>query len=512
MTRVPDSPKQQRGVTRRTVVAGAGALGAAAVAESAAARVPLRAARKRPRRVDVAIVGAGLSGIAAARELVKAGRSTIVLEAQNKVGGRAYSTPVTPGSPFSIERGGEGLQQFHTQQQMVAFARDVGIEPFKYKPTGSNVFYRNGSRGLYDRNGPFGRIPPDANGVAEGLKASVQMEQMAAELPPDRPWTHPRAEEWDSQTFETWQQNNNVSEGGDFLLDLGSDLFIGCESSDLSLLCTLALVARFGTEPEVPQQTKLGTMIDTTGTVRFPGGVQQVAVRHAERLGMGKRVFLNTPVRRIEHDRKGVTVTSDRLTVSAKRVIVALPHWVSRKIDYRPILPPWRALLLQRFPMGSVIKTHAVYDKPFWREDGLTGEAFSDASPLRFCSDETANHPNAPGVIYGIIAGADARVWIQRSFAERRAAVIDNLVTFFGERARNPINYVDMPWAADPWSGGAYSAYTPPGVLFDYGDAIAEPVGRIHWAGAESALRWTGSLEGAVLAGVAAAKEALGAL
>jgi len=169
-------------------------------------------------------------------------------------------------------------------------------------------------------------------------------------------------------------------------------------------------------------------------------------------------------------------------------------------------LPGRRDQLTQRMPMGSVLKVHALYDKPFWREDGRTGQATSDTGPVKVTYD---NSPPAggTGVLLGFIEGEEARTWSRRPLAKRRAAVLAQFVRWFGAEAAKPKAYVEQNWMEEAWSRGCYGAWAPPGVLLDYGPALRDPVGRIHWAGTETATEWCGYMDGAVSSGERVARE-----
>jgi monoamine oxidase len=221
---------------------------------------------------------------------------------------------------------------------------------------------------------------------------------------------------------------------------------------------------------------------------------------------------LGAAARRIMQSSSGVQVSCDgALTVKAKQAIVAVPPTLAGRIRYDPPLPALRDQLTQRVPMGSVIKCEAVYDKPFWRDAGLTGQAVSDASPVRITFDNTPPD-GSPGVLLGFIEGTAAREYTRKSASERRTAVLNNFATYFGERALNPTAYYEMNWSTEPWTRGCYTGYLPPGVLLDYGTALRAPVDRIHWAGTETATIWAGYMDGAVRSGQRAAAEALAAL
>jgi monoamine oxidase len=498
------------GLTRRGLI-GAGAAAAAAGTlggeDAEAAKRRRKPKRKpKPRRADVVVVGAGLAGLQAALDVAAAGRSVLVVEARKRVGGRLLNRSIGGGE--IIEIGGQWVGP--TQDRMLALGRELGVGTFPTYNTGDYLYWRNGSGTRYQSTGPLGAVPPDPTGAAEAFAAITQLDEMAASVPREAPWTAPQAEDWDGQTFETWKRENARTESGRFLLDLAIQAVWACEPRDVSLLHVLMYIACAGNEST---PGTLNRLINTAGGAqesRFAGGSQLVALRMAARLGR-RRVLLGAPVRRIVQRRGRVEVVTDRATVYAKQVIVTAPPTVSAYIDYSPALPADRAQLLQRFPQGNAIKCEAIYDEPFWRGEGLAGQVTSDGDPVRITFDNSPPD-GRPGVMLGFIEGHAARVWARRSASERRAAVLANFADYFGARAANPRSYVEMDWAKEAWTRGCYVGFTPPGVLLDYGEAIRRPAGRIHWAGAETATIWNGYMEGAVRSGSRAAAEALAAL
>jgi monoamine oxidase len=494
----------EQGVTRRRLIGTAAAGAAGAALDTQAVAKP----RKRPpRRADVVVIGAGLAGLAAARDVVAAGRSALVVEARKRVGGRTLNQPIGGGKV--IEIGGQWIGP--TQDALAALSKEVGVATYKTYNEGDNVYYRNGVLLPFSSSTPvFGPVPPDVPGAADVEQAIVRLDQMSAEVPRDAPWTAPSATEWDGQTVETWKRANIPSDGGRFLFDVGVEAVWAAEPRDLSLLYMLFYVAAAGNESTPGTFERL---INTAGggqESRFVGGSQLVSTKVARALG--KRVVLGAPARRIHQSAGGVRVDCDGgLVVRGKRVIVAMAPSLAGRIEYRPALPALRDQLTQRVPNGSVIKCEAVYDKPFWRDAGLTGQAVSDASPVRITFDNTPPD-GSPGVLLGFIEGTAAREYGRRPAAERRTAVLNNFATYFGAKALKPTAFYEVNWSAEPWTRGCYSGYMPPGVLLDYGPALREPVGRIHWAGTETATIWAGYMEGAVRSGKRAAKEALAAL
>jgi len=231
----------------------------------------------------------------------------------------------------------------------------------------------------------------------------------------------------------------------------------------------------------------------------------------AKQLGLGKRVVLNQPVRQINQTARGATVTAASATVDCKQVIVAIPPNLAGKIYYAPNVTAMRMQLTQRVPIGSLIKTIAVYETPFWRAQGLNGEVTSDQGPVKVMFDASPES-GTPGVLLGFIDGDDARALDDTPAAARTAAALKSYVTYFGAKAANPIQYIDQVWAQEVYTGGCPVGVTPPGVLTEYGPAFRAPVGRIHWAGTETADVWAGYMDGGVQAGQRAAAEVLAEL
>ena len=503
-------------LTRRRLLGGAAAAAAAAALPGEAEAAPKR--RRKPaaptappqRVVDVAIVGAGFAGLTAARELVRRGRSVALLDARDRVGGRVHSLPLEGGGGW-IDVGGQWVGP--TQDRMFALAREYGVGTFPTYNEGENVYFRRGNvpqRQRYATSGPLGPIPPEAPGAAEAGAAIAQLNEMAKDVPRDAPWRAPNAREQDGQTFETWKLANTASEGGRFLMDVGVEAVFAAEPRDVSLLFVLFYTAAAGNESTPGDFNRLLNTAGGAQEQRLVGGAQALANRIAEELG-ARRVLLGTPVRRIVHGRDRVTVHSDKVTVVAHRAIVAMAPAITARIEHDPPVPGLRDQLTQRFPMGNVIKCHAVYGRPFWRDEGLTGQAVGDADPVRITFDNSPPD-GARGILLGFIEGEEARRWAERSPGDRRRAVLESFATYFGDRARTPTSYHEQDWSGEAWTRGCYTGFAPPGVLLDYGEQLRRPAGRVHWAGTETATIWNGYMEGAVRSGERAAGEVLSAL
>jgi monoamine oxidase len=216
-------------------------------------------------------------------------------------------------------------------------------------------------------------------------------------------------------------------------------------------------------------------------------------------------------VRRIEQGADDVRVVADDAEVRAQHAVVAIPPPLAARIAYDPPLPAYRDQLTQRMPEGAIAKCMAVYERPFWRDDGLTGETLNDRGPVTLTFDNTPLE-GLPGVILGFVGGSDAWEFGRRSPQERRRSVIECFTRLFGAQAASPDEYLEQDWTNEPWSYGGPTSLMAPGVWTAFGPALREPVGRIHWAGTETATVWCGYMEGAVRSGERAADEILDAL
>jgi monoamine oxidase len=458
------------------------------------------------RSADVIVVGAGLAGLTAARRIVQAGRSVIVLEARDRVGGRVLNH--TLGSGDYTELG--GMFTGPTQDRIQALAAEVGVGTFPTYNTGNNVFYGPRGRLEYPNNTPFGTAPPDPVVAPDIALAVTQLDQMATSVSVDRPWEASSADDWDRQTLDAWLRAN-TSGNAEFMAvtSAATEAIFGCEPRELSLLYTLFYIAASGNEQNVGTFERNFNTAGGAQERRFVGGAQTIALRVAAELGT--RVRLGVPVRRIDQGFGRATVWADRRRFFGQRVIVAIPPTLAGRIRYEPSLPPLRDQLAQRMPQGTLMKFEAIYATPFWRAAGLSGQAVSEIGPIKVTFD-TSPQSGGPGIMMGFIGGHEARVWGDRLPGERRTAALQNLAAYFGNQAFNPSEVVEFNWSAEPWNRGCPVALVGPGTLIDFGTALRTPVGLIHWAGTETSTYWNGYMDGAVRSGERAAAEVLAEL
>jgi monoamine oxidase len=483
-------------ITRRRLVAGAAATGAAIAAPTAKAKTRAGSAH----HADVVVVGAGLAGLTAARALHRAGRSVIVLEARTRVGGRCFSRPLG-GSASDVANMGATFVG-PTQTRIQSLMKELRIRKFPTYGTGKLIWYENGKATPYT-----GTIPPvsDPNALVQLANALPVIDGMAKTVPLEAPYKAPRAAEWDSMTVETWSQQNFSTADGRALFALVVEAVLSVETRDISMLYLLAYIhAAGGVNPLIANAGAGGAQ-----DFRVSGGTQGIAIKMARQLGA--RVVLGEPVRQITQNRSGVTVHAATITAHGRRVIVAIPPHLAGRIAYSPGLPALRDQLTQRMPIGSLIKTIAVYDRPFWRDHGLNGQANSDLGAVKVTFDASPES-GRPGVLLGFVDGDDARALSDRPIAERRHKALDSYVRYFGPAAARPRAYIDQVWDREIYTGGCPTGVMPPGVMTQYGRALRAPIGRIHWAGTETATVWTGYMDGAVQSGQRAAAEVLGSL
>jgi monoamine oxidase len=493
-------------ITRRRFVAGTLATGAAATAPGAADAAAEPSGTAVLRNADVVVVGAGFAGLTAARKIAHGGGSVVVLEARTRVGGRVWNHDL--GDGHVSERGGTFVGP--TQDHVLALARELGVRPFPTYDTGEDLYVAGSTRLKWSDTGATGTAPPDPLALPDLAVIVGQLDELSKSVPVQAPWKAPKAAEWDGQTLESWiDATVVVTPRFRELVPLATRPIFGAEPRELSLLFVLFYIASSGNESnpgtfERGFDTRRGAQMS-----RFVGGSQLIALKIAGQLG--RRVVLGSPVRRICQSPHGVTVQSDQLTVRAKRAIVAIPPTLAGRIDYDPILPFERDQLTQRFGQGTLTKVAAVYDRPFWREQGLTGQAFSTAGPVVATFDDSPPG-GRPGVVFGFVGGDDARRYAAMSPAARRAAVLEQYATFFGPRARRPRGFFETSWSGEQWTRGCPVGIPGVGTLLAYGSRIRQPVDRIHWAGTETSTYWNGYMDGAVRSGERAAAEVLSAL
>lgn len=445
---------------------------------------------------DVVVVGGGLAGLTAATQLVAAGRSVVVLEARDRVGGRLESAQV---GRARFDLGGQWIGPQQTRMCELVAELDIATFPTFHK--GRKVLMVGGDRSTY-----AGDLPSLGLLNLLLLQAGVWLiDAMARRVPVDDPWTAANAERLDSMTVETWKRRMIPSRKVRGVLDAALRVVFGAEPAELSMLHFLWYVHQGG------GILKLVEIKHAAQETRFATGAQTVPERLAARLG--DRVVTGSPARRIvqhgDTDAGLVEVHTDTKVWRARRVVVAVPPALCGRIAFEPKLPALRDELHQREPMGATIKFHVQYETTWWRDEGFSGEAVCTEGPISVVFDNTS-HDGAQPALLAFSVGRAARDLGALDPDERRRRVLDVLATCFGPDALAVTGFTEKDWSAEEWSRGCPTGSMPPGVMSVHGPALRKPCGRIHWAGTETARQWTGYMEGAVESGERVAAEVLG--
>ena len=455
-------------------------------------RIASAVQRPNPSRTaDVIVVGAGFAGLAAAKALRAAGVEPLVIEARDRVGGRTC-----PGSIAGLTIDLGGMWVGPTQTVLDALAHEYGVKTYPQYLTGKSAIELNGKWHSSEGEDYLALLSlPVKLDVAQLV---YRLTALSDSINPDSPWTHPKADQFDAMTMQTWLDQHTHTDGAmSFMVSLIRAVFCA-DPGDLSFLFCLFYLKSGGNLEE------LTTSKNGAQQRLFVGGVHQLSQRMADQLG--ERVILNSPVTDILQDAGGITATGTDATFRAKALIIAIAPALAGRINYSPLLPHKRDALTQRMPMGSVIKIWIAYSTPFWRGRGFSGLFSSDTAAFGPSFDVTP-----PGTPNGIIAGFfDARnsvEWSARTSEQRRAEVIRCLTGAFGLEAGAPLEYVEKNWTQDRYSLGCYTGTLGPGALTQFGPTLRESIGRIFFAGTESSQIWAGYIEGALRSGARAAAE-----
>lgn len=498
-------PFGSRAITRRRMltVAGAGAaVGGGALVAGALGAPSAKAVGAA--EADVIVVGAGLSGLAAAMEVRDRGRSVILLEARDRVGGRCHNV-VTPGG-VTIDAGAEFLGP--TQDAMIDLADRYGVELAETYNEGDSVFHLQGKSSRFPANTLIGPVPRDP-GIVETFVGQQLLNGVSlAEFPVGEPWKHPLASYWDSMTFAEWVDRHSITHGAEVLMTLIESAALSVRPEEVSALYVINYIAAAGSPTQPGTVERLVYTADGAQQWFAHGGMAQIP------LAMGRDLadvlITGAPVSRIAEEGGRYAVDSGAGTFHGSKVIVAMSPAICDRITFEPGLPPERVKLQQGYAMGSIGKFMAVYDHAWWRDQGYSGQTIGDGGPIDVTFESYL--PDGRGVLMGFISAHEMRQLDDADEATMRAECLAALERYFGPDVHTAVDTGFYRWNNQPWSWGGPVAVTMPGTLSTVGPALRAPVGGIHWAGTETAHYWTGYLDGAVTAGRRAATEAVAAL
>ncbi|KAI8510316.1 hypothetical protein Bbelb_112320 [Branchiostoma belcheri] len=433
--------------------------------------------KKKMVDTDVVVIGAGISGLCAAKLLHESGLDVRVLEARDRVGGRTF-TARDPSYGY-VDLGGAYVGP--GQDKILRLVKEFDLKLYKMDEEGKTVSYMKGvQRAVTNPNDPsaLSNNPLD---LLDLNSCFQKLDAFAKQLPPDAPWNAPRAAEWDSMTVKEFMDKECWTSLARKMMGLLTEIFSGSQPEEISFLFYLT---------SLNSAQGIDTAMSGAQEMKFVGGSMQVSEKIAELLG--NRVVLSSPVMRIEQQEAVATVTTHSgQQYRAKYVISAVPPCLLHGILFEPPLPALKMQMIQRMPMGSMIKTVTYYETAFWKEKGFSGTALSDKG----LSMVVWMTPNQMALIL------PSKQAVCKHYAE----------IFQCPEFLHPVNYVELDWMAETFSGG-YGANLGPGVLTSYGRELRKPFCQVYFAGTETAVKWSGYMDGAVEAGERAAREVLHAM
>lgn len=435
------------------------------------------------RSVDVVIIGAGPAGTSAAYHLKKAGASVCILEARDRIGGRTRSD-VMDGAWFEI--GGQWVSP--DQTELLAILDELGLHTYPRYREGDSI-YLDHAGNTHRYQGEW--FPTSEETLAEMKRLVEVMDELAAAMDPARPWEHPQAAELDSQTFEQWLATQ--SEDAEARKNIA--IFVAGGMLTKPAYAFSALQAVF----MACSAGSFSNLVDENFILneRVVGGMQKVSLTLAERVGE-ENIILNCPVRTLEYGDEGVVARGDGgVEVRAKYAILAIPPNLYERITYVPELPRALHIAHQHQSMGLVIKVHAAYETPWWRDKGLSGTCFSSKNLVQEIYDNT-NYGETRGTLVGFVTDKTAEEMFALPAEERKHKILSAMAKMLGEEVMNPIAYYESDWAAEEWTRGAYANSWDMGGLSRWGHTATKPVGPIHFACSDIAAEGFQHVDGAL--------------
>ncbi|KAL4738193.1 amine oxidase [Aspergillus similis] len=449
---------------------------------------------------SVVVIGAGLSGLQAARSLQDRGIATVVLEARSRIGGKTWSIPAGPSGLGVADLGAEWLNDT-TQPHVYQLAQALGLDLAEVQVEGDAVLQlSNGDeedhavviRHPYGEQAP---LPNDEDEVVRRTKEQFQEEYSKVDLNRCHECQH------DDITLESFVRSRGGGSATLATVAVWTRVMLGCEPSELSAASFFVYCRSQGGLMKMRSGQVQGKYL----TVRT--GAQSIAEGLAASLSTGS-IKLSTAAKSIEQDSHGAVVRSTAgHVVRARKVIVAFSTPLCRKINFSPPLPADKRLLVDSTALGYYTKVMTSYSSPWWRENGLCGATQSHLGPAAATRD-TSDDAHSGFRLTCFIAGQPGRKWAQLPAYERRAAILRQLAHLFtSSKAYHPVEYIEQQWSSEEWSLGCPCPYTPPGILGKVGSSLAEPHEHVHFVGTETAVEWKGYMEGALTAGIRGAAE-----
>jgi monoamine oxidase len=434
--------------------------------------------------IDVAVLGAGLAGLSAARDLARSGADVVVLEARDRPGGRVEAVTLPDGRV--VQAGGEVFGPGHWAYHELVEELGLTVEPSYVADPGEI------SWGLVDgvfvgEDVPWMSDPEriDAERVREAFV------ELADTVDPEDPWVHPDAAALDATSLAAWLRDQRALPAVHRRHELAS-LSLACDGPErTSLLAELRKHAALGGDGFYD--------LERWESLRVAEGSAAVALAMAAELET--QIRYGATVRRVEIAAGGTRVVlGNGEQVQAEAVVCTIPAGPLRTIEIAGLSDArLRSLRSQRQALAA--KVVAAYEAPFWQDAGQNG-----LSECEWLFGST--WPQGPGVLSLLVPPERLSAFLATPEAVRASTVVDGLVALYGEPARFPLAMLERAWGIDPFTQGYISSWAP-GDLTRVGPlhGTHEPpfyvAGSDHWV--------AGYMEGAVRTGREAARAALGA-
>ncbi|KKY15979.1 putative flavin-containing amine [Diplodia seriata] len=456
--------------------------------------------------LDVVVVGAGLSGLAAARDVMRGGlRRCVVLEARDRVGGKTWSKPLESGAG-TVDLGAAWINDTN-QSRMIALARQYGAELIEQNTTGNCAFQGFDGECSSFAYGELPGFDPATQAHIAHIRDTVERDCQALSI------LDPRSADLDSLTFAAYLARLGAAEGSPAFATAAvwTRAMLGHEPADVSALHFLNYCRSGGGLLQMRSDRAGGGQ-----HLRCRQGMQLFATAMAAGLAAGT-VVLGAPVAGVRQvPGKGVEVETAKGEVyRARKVVVSVPSPVLQTIAFDPPLPAEKTLLADSARYGYYTKVMLVFSKPFWVERGFCGLAQSFRGPASVVRD-TSVPADGKWILTCFLAGDAGREWAALEGERRVDALLEQVGELYGDADAPRKLFVEAAgheWSKEQWSGwGCPCIAYPPGVLDAVGHALREPVGDVHFVGTETAGEWKGYMEGAVRSGERGAAEVLSQL